>query len=761
MSGPLLEVAVMVVLTLKSLADASTLTMSVTTHPLDDGLPDTVYYPILERVGNLGARMDQSLPAAYSTSISISDKLGGIGFERKFSDLFERYTIVGQPVEVKVAIVEPGTLTSADFTTEWAGVASRGPSTRGEIVEIPIATQQIKNRTLTKIITRSEFPSAAQSVLGTALPIVLGQNVELKPLRVSADDSTTVDLAYATNLGTTYTVDGVQVYYVKDSEGVYRAISSPATTSTGLNAQATSNTAGLLLSYKRAYELNTESSAYIYKGGRISLQGNNGGGTPSGIVNIELCGADPVTNLPDDANILARASFDKATYTAQYPASSASQFWVEFTFDKFVIGEAGKKYFLTITGSNEADASSSTNPSTHSTTSLKRYQKVFEDDVAVWSDDGTRALRCELFGVTFTDSPSGGSANGDGLGHALVSLTQKAAATGQTNLSLDNLDLVFEVNGITDSSSGTVTGTNNLLIESPQHAIELLTKEWSGSTWTGGQYDATAYSATHSVVNTSTDARYRKIAGKTNGPTLARAIFEEICRNSLCRIAIQPSTSTPLGLWVWGSRSDAVTTITDESGLLVSTSQFGTETVVNDFEMHFDPKLTQQDFLTGSDQGQFKSYAKALRLNEDYNGECSDASAASEDVFGQRKNSTLTFNFLSDETSAYRVGLGNLQIYSRPHTMVEYQVPLREFRALNLLDIVEVVDPRLPSFFGTSPKAALPTYEDEPVDVLQGECFKRASLYRAIVESREIVLSDGAPRLSLGLRLLTSPHDPT
>ena len=79
------------------------------------------------------------------------------------------------------------------------------------------------------------------------------------------------------------------------------------------------------------------------------------------------------------------------------------------------------------------------------------------------------------------------------------------------------------------------------------------------------------------------------------------------------------------------------------------------------------------------------------------------------------------------------------------------------------MDVVEVVHPSLPSYFGASSDAALPTYEGADVEISERQHFKRAKRYRTQIEGKEIDWSfTGHPRIRLTARLLTNyPIDPT
>ena len=770
MSGPSIEYCILAALTLKSLIDGSTLTLNATTKPIDSGLPTTAYYPILQSTGDLGAQMGNYLPDPFSSTIVLDDAFGCLGYQRKLSDLFERYTPVAQSVVIKIATAEPGLLAASDFAQEWSGLMTDWKRS-GDSVHIQISTQQIPNRNLTKVVTTSDFPSAPQASLGQALPIVVGSGVQVKPVRIDADADTSPAYAYATTLATTFPVGGVSQYYAKDKDSTYQPVQSVANLTDAAygNAYVAGKSTGSFSGMICAKPFTTGSSSYIITQ-IVHRYYKNSAATFSGQFRIQIRDSSRNQNVAPTAapgKIIAEATYDLASFT-----TTTGELDISVTFPEPLVLKSNTLYYYVFwIDSDDITTKNSSHIYYDGAVAETGYKVLFNSayspDSGQWyastlappSGVGYKVF-WRMLGVKLTDTKSA-PADSDGFGYASVELTQNSAPTGFTNPDLTKLDLIFQVDGLKDNVGGSISGTGSLLLESPQQIIELLFREWNGSDWATISPYAERYSHTHDIVNDSTNIHFRKVAGKTTGIATLRQVLEAICMNSLCLIGVDASDSTPLGAWFWGDTEASVATITDEECSLVEFSELTTATVVNDLEMYFDNRLTQVDFVTGSDQGKFKSYAQSLRMNDLSSSEVSQLSGLSRTMFGVRKNSNPNFDFLNHAASASVVGRALLAIYRNPHRYVDYDVPYHLFSDVKLLNAVTIVDPQLPAFYGTTPNANLATYAGESVDAGRGNYLKRAACYRGFVTSRKVIFNGSIPRIRLGIRLLVNPYDPT
>ncbi len=134
------------------------------------------------------------------------------------------------------------------------------------------------------------------------------------------------------------------------------------------------------------------------------------------------------------------------------------------------------------------------------------------------------------------------------------------------------------------------------------------------------------------------------------------------------------------------------------------------------------------------------------------------------EAFGVSSLRLNEFDLLGDSSSVEGILSFYFAFYGLPSVFVSVEVPLERYYTLELLDVIEIQHPMLPSFYGSS-SYNQNSYNDagDPIDWKNGIYNPRAETYRAIIESRTFSLGRGqAPKLKLNLRLLlNSPKDPT
>jgi hypothetical protein len=763
MTGPKLEHHIRIILTLRALVDGSTYTLRLCNIPFTSTVPTTFYYPLVRSVPEFGAEMGVYMPTTFTTSVTLDDSPGSLGFERRISDLFERYTIINQSVQLQLASGAVGEVVDGDFAAEWYGIVKNW-SREGDSVVLQLAGQGLRDRVITKIINSVDFPSAPQSSLGFALPIVFGSSVEVKPVRIVADADASPEYAYATTFHTTYPVGGVQTYYAKAKDGKYYAVSSATTTTTllyGNEYQAGKNNSGWaspgpVTGYAKAFTTGSSGSIVLNATQRVY---KNNIGTPDGSFTLNICEADLIqSSAPTQApgTVIGSTTYDLSilggAIVADYDLDFSfpepivlrpnTTYYYQFIYQQGAVNYIGHYYDGAVieTGYDFSGASLTWSPNTVNSWGKKTYFR--------------------LYGAVFTDTKSS-AGNQDGLGHAYVEVTQRASPEPKPDLT--KIDFVFAIQGLKDSSGGAISGTNNLLLESPHWATTLIAQAWNGSAWATDQYAVSTHSATHVQVDTATSTYYRKLNGKTNGRARLSDFLAEICRNTACRVTVNSHATTPFGLWVWGSEEASDATITDEDATILRIEELGTETVVNDAEMYYSELVRTVDFITGSAQGEFKNFSANLRYYNGHSIPITPLCLPSYTVYGTRRNANLTYQLIGDSSSAGVVLQYLLRLYAYTHRFVDLEVPYVKFKALALMDVVTIVHPQLPTFFGSASNAALPTYTGTEVEVLQGHYLKRAVQYRAQIESRKIVFdNEQVPKLRLGVRLLLNYGlDPT
>jgi hypothetical protein len=735
------------------------------------------YYPILKSISSLGSAMGDYLPINSIGTITLDNSPGSFGFQRKFSDLLNRYTIVDQQVLIFSGVTRADEL-APDVNQCWKGIVkSFKVSPQSGTLQIEVQSNPISTRVATKIIDAIDFPSAPIQAYGQALPVVFGTARQVKPTLISAATATAPEYAYATTLGNSssgYINGGVTSYYVKDYDGVYRQLTSTVV-STERNGLGNTVTGGpqLVGTTTREYAWRTgfasaSTDNYLATAMRFKLYGNNSAGTVSGKITFRVYADDGYGHPKTQA--LATAYINKNDYSAAFQANAA--FDVTASFDKPFLFSDSTYYYLSIACTNESVPSL-----TKCELGGSGYNWHYRDSAASsafgneWLYDSTLtdAPSFCFYGCLFTDTAdpaSGLVSTQTGLGYSYFTVTQKTAGTGQTNPDITNLDLVASISGLRDNSSGTISGSANYQIVDTKYAAFLLDKEWSGSSWTGGRIDTSKYSANHvGIRGTSTDAYNRYIYGSTQGRATVADIFTDICRCSQSRLATVNSTSSGkyLGLWGQGQTVATSAVLTDEDCQIIEIDQRGVETIVNNVQGGYGRSFITVDpdrwLINGGANDRLGSIS--IYKGSDVMGTAlATQSVAS---YGQRYLNDSQFDFIGEDASAKVTGRLIIAKYSIPTVYVLIDAPFFKYQDLELLNVIEILHPDLPAFFGSSSNPKRPTYDGVENDTLNNTFWKRAQRYRAQIEgmSREFNLG-GYPTMQISARLLLNfPNDPT
>lgn len=766
-----------IALDLKSLSDASTTTFNLSNRPLI-GVTSTDYYPILQSLPNVGAVMGDYLPQALGGTIVLNNAPNSFGFERRFSDLLERFTVIDSQVKIYYADV---TIGSTDPTASWelittSRIARWRANPGNGTLELDLDTATIPKRIVTKSINSVDFPNAPTANLGRHIPLVLGSDIQVPAYRVAADGDTSPEYVYATSLGTDaagtpYPVGGVQTYFAQNQDGRYQAVNSASAVSTAVKSNTSTTSEALLPLTGARYwywlDYTSPTDNYVITQVEVKLNGESTADSFDGTITVEIWEGS-VYALFVPTKLVASGNRPASDFNASL--QGASDFWAGFTLDRpLVMANDAAGYWLLI--KHQTDSGTHTINALISNaggSSVYAFYLLDSDGTIapLRSSASTDRLEYKLYATKQTDdtTPTAAQVQVDGLGHAQFEVTQKTALSGIDNPDLTKLNWIVEIDGLKDDSSGTVTGSANQLIESPQQVIELLDKEWNGTDFTGGRVDNTKFSATHSQLTTSSSFGYRKIGGATSGRTTLEDLYRQICRNSGLRIGLVNSATAgkTLGVYAWGTNLTATYCFTDDDCIIRRVESRGVETTVNRFQIFYQPQLIDLDVVSGTAEGQFKNYGGTIDWYPSRDVGTTNISDTSSDLYGFRTLETAAYDFVNDSTSADFIAKFLACYFALPSWFVECEVPFNKYKGIELFDVVEIEHPDLPAFFGTSSNAKMPTYNGADTDPGDGMYLKRANRYRAQIEAREIRFSPGEyPTLLLTARLLINSKDPT
>lgn len=559
------------------------------------------YYPLLVNITSLGAAMDDFLPLTNAGTIIVANGPNSFGFERKFSDLFDRYLLLDQEVVVyawQTAVGNNAPIASA-VQVYKARIKSYRINVDAQTVDLNVESAPIQKRIATRIVDPTETATDASMTLaptssyGAAIPVVFGNAVQVKPVIVSQvydGSSNGLTWAYATTLKNStngFIVGGVSAYYVKDYDGVYRAAKSAASPTTEVNGYSAAPAAapGTDIGVKEfAWETTFASASadnYLVSGVMFKLAANSIAGALSGNLTFRLYEKDITKRYPAQIP-LATATIPKSDYSADWNNYAVNKnFTVMANFDKFVLMSKSSSYFLSISGNNEVAATASVtriNLGATLSTNFARSSTSTTSAGNEWGPDttlGNSAPYFALYGATFTDDPDPSAYDAvTGLSYAsTIGTFGGNLSTSSVAPDPRNIDVVLAVNGYQDDSLGTITGSANSRIKSAKHACDLLTREWSGTSWiaTNGRLDTTKYSSYQAGANNTGAAYERLIAGASTGIVTVEDLLYDICRNSMARLATISSTTTNkyLGFWAHGQANSTSAVITDEESQVI------------------------------------------------------------------------------------------------------------------------------------------------------------------------------------------------
>lgn len=208
------NIFVRIKLTLRDIKTGSASSVWLTNREIESSLIN--HFPLLDSITGVGFVSGEFLPQSARAVINVNNSIASFGSERRFSDLLEYKTLIDQVVSIEVADISMGveTIDDGDFSEVWRARVSN-ISMRPGLLRISTTRSEIPIRTLTKVITSTNFPNAPIDSLGKYLPIVFSspdKRVEVDPVRISStyaiSGQSRVDFAYATTLANQHIVSG-------------------------------------------------------------------------------------------------------------------------------------------------------------------------------------------------------------------------------------------------------------------------------------------------------------------------------------------------------------------------------------------------------------------------------------------------------------------------------------------------------------------------------------------------------------------------
>lgn len=771
-----------VTLALKSDA-SSTKTVSFINAPALSVPSDGVYWPILNAINDIGTALGNFVPATMNSTFQIINAPGTFGWQRKFSDLLQRYIAIDQPVVIYYTATEAGDLSPTSWTQAFKGVVksiNENISDRQQILTFNIQSNIIDKLDVGYQIVDNGDVNYITAATNKTVPIVFGENVEVKPILVNGAEDANATFYYASTFSTDFKVGGINNYYMRDQvqDPDYQEVRMAAATSTNIFSRTITPDQGRFKRYaatKLVYTPGTDN--YIITNVLMRFYGESlFYGSFNSEVFVEIWDRDASTDLPRSK--LARAEVPKSEYadSSGWLINPSGYFYITFHLDKPVPLINSDGYYLAYGQGFDSEINGGAGDyvywAAQTGQSETRLRYIVSSDVEGQSTRWQKSTTTTAFkvdylirGIAATETTGvAGDSDSGGWGYSKIALTHTAAAySGQKRAELRNMDLVLNIDGMKDNGSGSITGSASSIITRADHAIKLLMYEFNGTNWVANtnKYSSTDHYSTFSIAFTSA-AQYRRIlAGSVTERQTLQQLIERILRNSAARIGLR--SNGKLALWAWGSSQTVAAIIPQQDIVITAVRRLGTDFVLNRIKAFYNRIFTQTQVEIQAFQGQFADYSGRLDWTVGTNSLTDLLIGESQDLFGERLLQNGAFEFIQDSTSMENIANYYLSKFAFPAIEVDIDVPLNEYSDLELFDVIEVQHPALSSFYGAWPSVDPYTIGGETWNWKQGQYTTSAQTYRAQIEGRKIKLGfNNAPTLSLTLELLTNyPVDPT
>lgn len=742
----------------------------------------TYYYPILKSVDEVGSTLNNYVPSQFNGSITLEDSPNSFGFQRKFSDLLQRYNFNTAQLEIYEASTS---IEEADPTSAWS-ISFKGISTgytrdpRAGTLTLRVQGQQLPRVTLSRVLTSSDlFGDVPNSSLGAALPLVFGDYPDsatpgvlpqVKPVLIHNSFAGyyyakwAVSTRFNRSNGNVQFSSGAAYWYARDATGKYCRVASHSGAAVGgqtfssanYRTAITSNDSLLGAETLRAERFVAPSTGAMMHRGYLQVM-RSATATLEGQYTFEIWKEDPGTGGPGE--LVGRASVDKSTVTH---ANSGDGTAIYFTTTKPVPLDAGQAYWFAFKQSS-VNGSASVRPSTYTTASTATNW-VFVNEV--WTEwvntvDGNPT---QMHFQILSDyiSVGSGATDANGLGFSSFDLLLNSAGTVSAVPNPSDVDWIVDCLGYSDVD-GDIIGAGDRF-EYAEDVAKLLTCTYDGTEWTNDLVDDTIFSDTHVSGSPAGTLNEHKIRGVTVGRVTPAQLLSEIMRAACSNLVLVESATTGkyLAVWSWGVTNASQATLTDEDSRLLTIDERGPETIVNEIELYYDKRLSAIDLISLTSTGVVQGYAGVESFLYSASGDAGQLIANSHSLYGRRPLGNAILSFGGAE-SARTLRDYLTRSYPRPQVYVTLEAPAYLYRSLKIMNVIDLLHPDLPAFFGSSASARYPHFEGTDIDLVGGRYWKRSQRYRAQIESRSFRAGkDGYPLVKLECRLLlNSPLDPT
>jgi hypothetical protein len=760
-----------------------TKTFSFTNKEVRENTDAAVYWPILQTVGEVSIRAGEPLPERTISTIEIDNRIGSFGYQRKFGDILQRYSPVEQTITVYVAEVENDTDAVISWNVWATGVVvDHEQSVQGEN---PIIVFNIRPNLYSEAILNVEvartvpgMENAPDSSLGRAVPILIGTELDVIPIRITADGATSVRYAVGTERGIQLenVMGGAAVYCRNEldewEESLESTVSYAANARTGdytLNTYAgraftVPGNPSMVCHGVLLRAIGKSSTPGRVSKARLSVYLIRYNNTTKQVIEEVARGTADLSIYDAQNNISAdpidlRLAFDRPAFLSAF-----EKYAIGWSVTDYAVNDLAITYTNTVTGDgfirDSADANSSNG-----------FEWRFTPAGAV-PNLGIPRFNLLQYQSLFQQSSVN---NQNGLRYTILNMTSQSVDSGQAVPPLDNFPLVVgNITGLSVPSGGAT-------IDRPQSIADLLAYKWNGTAWVDSNaWDSTALNASHYefLYNGATPTlRSRTARGVFENRITYTQLLTEVCRGTASRVGILDSGKSfmyPFGM------TEAVAADIPAADVIAALSwtQGDISTVINRAVIRAGRSyLNAPRFFEDADVTGYEIVTDFSATNEP---KVADMTAASRALYGAQDLENTDFLIAPNSTTgAYlctnQAGkdgsiLGEYFIarYGLPLVRCSFLVPYSRYKSLRLFQVVTFTSPNFPAYYGVEADARDGWVNTgSTVEVVDDADFGyetvRAQTYRGLIEGiSKIGAMEHSPMIKLEvLVLLNYPHDPT
>lgn len=805
--------------------ELETVTYNFVNKPLIDATTKSdreTYLPLLIDVGEVTIEAGDVLPSISVSSVVLDNSRGSFGYNRKFSDILERYTVTNQPIEFYIGVSDNEVDAPTSWTqigsgtmTSWETSLSAGdPSLTLSITPFSIS-EKLMNMAVSRDIVGME--NAPDASLNKNLPVLFCKTQpnaidplsfpEVVPVRISNDGATTGKYALCTHLYQTTKARFSGYVYAKktsnedDIPWTFIKVDRAPDDYRADNASSISLTTYNSFAYKILDITPTASeTGFMVTGISVRAKANGTASRVSqGYLTAYILRVDKTTgNVVQE---IANGRLDLRNYDA-LNNGGATYFNINFAFDKPVVFD--------LLSSNHDDYYFGFRPvgvdvndlslvkrdplSTGSYARLIKSNSITSgtsiDDYAISPD--TEIVAYKLITPTYTQTAHENTVNQDGFTYSSLTITQDAADTGQANPDFDNQSIVMPMEGFVDYTTSTQ-------IYSPAEVFKILSYEFDGEQWSDvGAVDTTTLQTSHydlmyefpiGVGITGQYRRGRALSGISEGKANYSQLIAAVAEGTASKIGVL--SNGKLFMYPWGVQATPAYTIPQADIIPLSWQVRDDKSIINRTLITAEKNYTVKSAFEDGE-----GYVISIDYNSTDYAPVQEMTEQSRSLFGSKDLSENTYDIFGFNNRSPQIGLPGyltggpsdsqvndgtnvlysvdfladyyLSTYALSLTYCSFVVPYARYSNIRMFDIITFHHSDFPAFYGAEPNARPGVVNDgvsvtEVVNANFGEELVRAQRYRGIVESISYVMAmEHAPAIRLTVRvLLNRRFDPT